>query len=286
MKETMLTAVAEKRISEFAVYLRESEKSAATVSKYLHDIRTFVAYLKANGQRQLTKEAVLRYKEYLREQFAVTSGNSMLAALNCYLRFCGLHALCVKQFRVQRQTFCSEEKELHRAEYLRLIAAAERRHNLRLALLIQTVCGTGIRVSELRYITVESVQKGEACVNCKGKRRKIWLVKELRQRLLRYAREQGIQSGAIFVNRYGKPLSRQSVWREMKSLCKDAHVAPAKVFPHNLRHLFARAFYKVEKDLAKLADLLGHASINTTRIYIATTGVEHRRMLENMRLII
>ena len=187
---------------------------------------------------------------------------------------------------MQRQVYCSEEKELTRAEYIRLLEAANAKHNERLNLIIQTICGTGIRVSELQYITVESVKCGEAVVSLKGKTRSVFIVRELQKKLLRYAAEQKITSGAIFITRTGKPMSRTNIWREMKSLCEQAGVNPQKVFPHNLRHLFARTFYGIEKDIAKLADILGHSSINTTRIYIITTGAEHQRRMENMRLII
>ena len=179
-----------------------------------------------------------------------------------------------------------EEKELTKAEYTRLCRTAERKHNERLNLILQTICGTGIRVSELQYITVEAAKNGEAVVNCKAKTRSVFIVKELKQKLLRYAAEQGIKNGMIFVTRTGKPISRTNIWREMKALCIEANVNPNKVFPHNLRHLFARVFYGIEKDIAKLADILGHSSINTTRIYIISTGSEHRQRMENMRLII
>ena len=176
--------------------------------------------------------------------------------------------------------------KLTKAEYTRLCRTAERKHNERLNLILQTICGTGIRVSELQYITVEAVEHGEAVVNCKAKTRSVFIVKELRQKLLRYAAEQNIKSGMIFATRTGKPISRTNIWREMKALCVEANVNPEKVFPHNLRHLFARVFYGIEKDIAKLADILGHSSINTTRIYIISTGTEHRQRMENMRLII
>lgn len=192
----------------------------------------------------------------------------------------------MKSIKLQRQIYCSEEKEMTKAEYMRLVKTAKQKGNERLSLLIQTICGTGIRVSELQYITVEAVKCGEAVVSCKAKTRSVFIVKELKQKLLRYAAEQGIKNGMIFVTRTGKPLSRTNIWREMKALCIEANVNPQKVFPHNLRHLFARVFYGIEKDIAKLADILGHSSINTTRIYIISTGTEHRRRMENMHLIL
>ena len=272
-----------KILQEFELYLRNEERSKATIEKYMRDVRCFVGFI---GSTEVSKQSVVDYKNKLGNSYAVASANSMIAALNSFLRFCGWHDLCVKQFRVQRQAYCSEEKELTRAEYLRLLEAANKKHNERLNLIIQTICGTGIRVSELQYITVEALGKGEAVVNCKGKNRRIFIVPELKKKLLRYVKEQKISSGAVFITRNGKPVSRNNIWKEMKSLCEQAHVAPSKVFPHNLRHLFARTFYGIEKDIAKLADILGHASINTTRIYIVTTGAEHTRKMEHMRLII
>lgn len=272
-----------KKVQNFESYLRNEERSEATVEKYVRDVRFFEAFV---GNAEISKQIVLEYKNRLIERYAVASANSMIAALNCFLRFCGWHDMCVKQFKVQREAYCSEEKELSRAEYTRLLDAASANHNERLNLIIQTICGTGIRVSELQFITVEAVQNGEAVVNCKGKNRRIFIVPMLRKKLLHYAKKQGIRRGTVFITRGGKPVSRNSIWREMKALCKQANVAQSKVFPHNLRHLFARTFYGIEKDIAKLADILGHASINTTRIYIVTTGAEHKRKMENMRLII
>ena len=192
----------------------------------------------------------------------------------------------MKSIKLQRQIYCPEEKELTKAEYMRLVNAAKQKGNERLNLILQTICSTGIRVSELQYITVEAVKNGEAIVSLKGKTRSVFIVKELKKKLLRYAAEQKIHSGCIFITRTGKPISRTNIWREMKNLCEYAGVNPQKVFPHNLRHLFARVFYGIEKDIAKLADILGHSSINTTRIYIISTGDEHRRRMENMRLIL
>lgn len=272
-----------KKVQNFESYLRNEERSEATVEKYVRDVRFFEAFV---GNAEISKQIVLEYKNRLIERYAVASANSMIAALNCFLRFCGWHDMCVKQFKMQREAYCSEEKELSRAEYTRLLDAASANHNERLNLIIQTICGTGIRVSELQFITVEAVQNGEAVVNCKGKNRRIFIVPMLRKKLLHYAKKQGIRRGTVFITRGGKPVSRNSIWREMKALCKQANVAQSKVFPHNLRHLFARTFYGIEKDIAKLADILGHASINTTRIYIVTTGAEHKRKMENMRLII
>lgn len=280
MKGKVITA---KMIAEFREHLILEERSAATIEKYIRDIRSFVIF--EDGE-EITKETVITYKKQLQKKYAVRSVNSMLASINRLFAFLGWYELKVKSLKLQQQVFCPEEKELTKAEYARLCRAAERRHNERLNLILQTICGTGIRVSELQYITVEAARHGEATVNCKAKTRTVFIVKELKQKLLRYAAEQKIKSGVIFVTRTGKPISRTNIWREMKALCEEADVNPQKVFPHNLRHLFARVFYGIEKDIAKLADILGHSSINTTRIYIISTGTEHRRRMENMRLII
>jgi len=267
----------------FEKHLMENEKAQATREKYMRDLRCFAAY--AAG-KELDKPLVLDYKAFLAQTYAIRSANSMLAALNAFLRFAGWHDLCVKQFKVQKEAYCSEEKELTKAEYTALVRAAEQKKNERLSLVVQTICGTGIRVSELQCITAEAVRRGEAVVSCKGKTRKIFIVKALQKKLLRYAAEQGITAGMLFVTQSGKPLDRSNIWRQMKELCAQAGVSPKKVFPHNLRHLFARTFYSIEKDIAKLADILGHSNINTTRIYIVTTGAEHQRRMENMRLIL
>ncbi len=280
MKGRFITA---KAIAEFREHLILEERSEMTIEKYICDIKAFSVYTQ---NTVVTKETVISYKKHLQENYAVRSVNSMLASINSLFAFLGWHDLRVKSLKLQQQVFCPEEKELTRAEYTRLCRTAEHKRNKRLNLILQTICGTGIRVSELQYITVEAVKNGEAVVNCKAKTRSVFIVKELKQKLLRYAAEQGIKSGMIFVTRTGKPISRTNIWREMKALCDEANVNPQKVFPHNLRHLFARVFYGIEKDIAKLADILGHSSINTTRIYIISTGTEHRRRMENMRLII
>ena len=280
MKGRIITA---KTIAEFKEHLILEERSEITVEKYIRDVKAFSAYTQNTA---VTKETVISYKKHLQETYAVRSVNSMLASINSLFTFLGWHDLRVKSLKLQQQVFCHEEKELTKAEYTRLCRTAERKHNERLNLILQTICGTGIRVSELQYITVEAVKQGEAVVNCKAKTRSVFIVKELKQKLLRYAAEQNIKSGMVFVTRSGKPLSRTNIWREMKALCEQAKVNPQKVFPHNLRHLFARVFYGIEKDIAKLADILGHSSINTTRIYIISTGTEHRQRMESMRLII
>ena len=280
MEGRVITA---KMIAEFKEHLILEERSVATIQKYIRDVKAFTAYAQNSA---ISKEIVIAYKKYLQENYAVRSVNSMLASINSLFVFLGWHDLKVKALKLQQQVFCPEEKELTKGEYTRLCRAAERRHNERLNLILQTICGTGIRVSELQFITIEAARCGEAVVSCKAKTRTVFLVKALRQKLLRYAAEQGIESGIIFVTRTGKPVNRTNLWREMKALCAEADVNPQKVFPHNLRHLFARVFYGIEKDIAKLADILGHSSIDTTRIYIISTGTEHRRRMENMHLIL
>ena len=280
MKGRIITA---KVIAEFKEHLILEERSEMTIEKYIRDVKAFSVYTQNTA---VTKEIVIAYKKHLQENYAVRSVNSMLASINSLFAFLGWHDLKVKSLKLQQQVFCPEEKELTKAEYARLCRTAERKHNERLNLILQTICGTGIRVSELQYITVEAAKNGEAVVSCKAKTRSVFIVKELKQKLLRYAAEQGIKNGMIFVTRTGKPISRTNIWREMKALCIEANVNPQKVFPHNLRHLFARVFYGIEKDIAKLADILGHSSINTTRIYIISTGTEHRQRMENMRLIL
>ena len=281
MKGRILT---DKQIAAFAVYLKSEEKSENTVEKYIRDVRAFSTYV---GTAEITKETVIAYKnKLLTDNYAARSVNSMLASINSLFQFFGWADLKVKSIKLQRQIYCPEEKELTKAEYMRLINTAKQKGNERLNLLIQTICGTGIRVSELQYITVEAVKCGEAVASLKGKTRSVFIIRELQKKLLHYAAAQKITTGAIFITRSGKPMSRTNIWREMKSLCEQAGVNPQKVFPHNLRHLFARTFYGIEKDIAKLADILGHSSINTTRIYIITTSNEHRQRMENMRLII
>lgn len=270
------------QIKEFANHLCKEEKSGATQEKYLRDARVFCAYADSN---EVTKELVVAWKKHLVENgYAVRSINSMLASINCLLEFLGLSECKVKNMRMQRQTYCAEDQELTKAEYLRLLQASK--NNEQLNLVIQTICGTGIRVSELQYFTVEAVRCGEVTVDCKSKTRTILVPGKLKNLLLNFAKRNGIAAGAIFVTRTGKSLNRSNIWAAMKKLCETAGVKASKVFPHNLRKLFARTFYGIEKDIAKLADILGHSSINTTRIYIMTTGYEHRRKIERLGLVV
>ncbi len=263
--------------------LRDNEKSKATREKYVRDVKHFAEFA---GDKEIDKAVLLDYKRELEKDYAMTSANSMIAAVNSFLRYVGWHELCIKQFKIQKDAYSPQEKELSQAEFHTLIKTAEKNNKERLSLVIQTICGTGIRVSELQYLTVEAVRKGEATVSCKGKTRKIIVVSRLQKKLLAYAKKNNIESGMLFTTKSGKPLDRTNIWRAMKKLCELAGIAAEKVFPHNLRHLFARTFYGIEKDISKLADILGHSNINTTRIYIMTTFAEHKRKMESMRLII
>lgn len=268
-------------LRQYQNYLLQEEKSPATIQKYMRDVQNFVQF---SGGQPVTKELVLDYKQRMVAMYAARSVNAKLASLMSFFRFLGWQDCQVKTLRLQRQTFQPEERELTKGEYLRLLQAA--RHNHRLCLLLETICATGIRVSELQYFTVENVSAGTITVRCKGKTRNIFIPGKLRKRLLAYAKQNKISSGVLFRTRGGKPMNRSNIWAQMKNLCASAQVNPQKVFPHNLRKLFARTFYAMEKDIAKLADILGHSSINTTRIYIMTTGAEHRRQLERMGLVI
>lgn len=269
-------------VKEFERHLVENERSRATVEKYIRDVRAYLAF--SGGA--VSRDFLIGYKDRLRADYKVASANSMLAAINSFLKFIGRGELALKRFRAQRAAFCPEDKDLTREEYAKLVREAKRRKDDKLELIMQTICATGIRVSELSYITREAVERGEATVICKGKTRRIFIVKDLRKRLLSYIGKNRIKRGAIFLTSNKKPISRTHVWRIMKALCQSARVVASKVFPHNLRHLFAKTFYSIEKDISKLADILGHASIDTTRIYITTSAAEHRRKMENMRLVI
>lgn len=274
--------VSTEQLKAFAAYLRGEEKSRATQEKYLRDGERFRKFA---GARVITKELVLEFKDdLLKKGYAARSINSMLASVNSLLVCLGLSQCRVKSLRIQQEIYCPEERELEKEEYLRLLEASK--GDERLNLILQTICATGIRVSELQFFTVEAVGKGEVTVRCKNKTRRILLPGRLKKRLTAYARRLKIRSGPIYITKSGRPLNRSNIWAAMKRLCGAAGVIPAKVFPHNLRKLFARTFYTMEKDIAKLADILGHSSINTTRIYIMSTGTEHRRKLERLGLLL
>ena len=269
-------------IEQFRQHLVRQERSAATVEKYIRDTRSFLAFIDG---KELNKDLTMQYKETLvRSGYAVRSINSMLAAVNSFLEFMNRSECRVKTIKLQKEVYCREDRLLTKAEYMRLLDAAKAHPGL--FLLLQTICGTGIRISELSHFTVEAVRQGEVVVYCKSKTRTILLPKKLRSLLLAYAKQVSICTGVIFRTRMGHPLDRSNIWSEMKRLCGVAKVNPSKVFPHNLRKLFARTFYSIERDIAKLADLLGHSSIDTTRIYIMTAGGEHQRKIDRLSLIL
>ena len=279
----MLKIITNEQLQEFKEYLKNEEKESSTIAKYLHNVQVFVGWL---GEKEITKEKLTGYKEYLIEKkYNPKTINGILSAINKFLTFVGQSELKVKYLRIQRQLFRHSNKELTQAEYLKLINKAQELGKERLSLLMQTICATGIRVSELKYITVEAVKVGKAEISLKGKIRTILLTGKLCKKLLKYAKHKKITSGEIFITRSGMGLGRKQIWAEMKALCKKSGVAAGKVFPHNLRHLFARAFYKVCKDVAKLADVLGHSSIETTRIYLISTGAEHLQTLNKLQLL-
>lgn len=272
----------ERDLQRYLLFLRESERAASTIQKYEHALRRFFA----QAQGGVTKEAVIRYKEGLLQRRAASGVNGELAALNGFFAYMEWHECRVRPVRVQRRAFCDPERELRREEYLRLVNAARRRKNERLALLMQTICSTGIRVSELASLTVEAVRRGQMEVHNKGKSRVVLLPGGLCAKLTRYCEARGVRQGCVFVTRSGAPLNRSNIWAMMKALCGAARVDARKVFPHNLRHLFARCFYEAQKDIEHLATILGHSSINTTRIYTCTSGAEHRRQIERLHLLI
>ena len=272
-----------KMVEKYGKELHDQEKSEATVGKYLHDIRHFLAFIPEG--KKVDKEVVIAYKEQLKRDYKATSANSMLVALNGFFTFMGWAECRVRQFRIQKVLFCKEDRYLTKEEYKRLLKIAIRHGDDRLCMVMQTICSTGIRVSELQYITVRSMKSGVAQVSNKGKERQVFLPRKLSEALERYCRKNNISSGPIFLTKRGNILNRRSIWHDMKALCEEAGVDRRKVFPHNLRHLFAFTFYSIEKDLLRLAEVLGHSSMETTRIYTITTGSEHRRMLSRLGLL-
>lgn len=276
----------EKDLLDYFRYLKEQEKSRQTIEKYKRDLYALWNQLKGGQERNVDKEALIIWKEQLLEKYASSSVNGKLAALNGFLSHMEWGELKIKPVRIQRTVFASPEKELTKAEYQRLVIAAGKMGNERLSLIIQTICGTGIRVSELPFITVDAVKNGRTEVSCKGKRRIIFLPERLRHLLNTYIGKHKKTNGAVFTTKKGKPIDRSNIWRDMKALCKDAMVDSQKVFPHNLRHLFARTFYSLEKDISRLADILGHSNVVTTRIYTMESGMVHARQMERMGLII
>ena len=283
MKEREEHILNTEQIAGFQEQLRSKERGQSTMRGYLRTIRGFAAWL---GGGLVTQERAIAWKAQLLEAgYRPETVNGKLSALNQFFGYLGWGECRVKYLRVQRRLFRNRERELEKGEYLRLLETAESQGKRRLALLMETICATGIRVSEVRYITVEAVQMGRAEVSLKGKIRTILIPNKLCRKLQKYARQQKTVSGEIFLTRNGKGLTRRQIWAEMKALSGQAGVAATKVFPHNLRHLFARSFYRCSRDVAKLADVLGHSSIETTRIYLISSGVEHARQLERLGLI-
>ncbi len=276
--------ITEKILKDYTMYLAEEEKSKATISKYIRDIKKLAEYA---GGRRLTKELVIAYKEDLRtgKKYKLSSINSFIIAANRLFEYMGWYGLRVKTYRIQKEVFIPENKDLSKSEYKRLVQAALRKGKKRLAMIIQTLCSMGIRASELSSITVECIKNGTAEIFCKGKQRKVLVPKKMKKLLLKYIRENNIDSGSVFCTSGGKAVDRSNIWREIKALGKEACVPDEKIFPHNFRHLFAKTFYKKNKDLAKLADVLGHSSIETTRIYIKTPCGEYQRQIDLMGLV-
>jgi site-specific recombinase XerD len=268
-------------ITRYVSYLRAGERAAATVEKFTRDLRALASWL---GGLPVTPERAVAYKQAISATHAPSSVNSMLVSLNGFFQFMAWE-IRLKALKIQRSAFLSSERELTRAEYERLLAAAQAQEDERLHLVMQAICSTGIRVSELKFITVEAARSGTATVRSKGKVRPVFLPKKLKVALLRYCQKRGLVAGCIFITAQGKPLDRRHIWADMKKLCATAQVAPSKVFPHNLRHLFARCFYAVEKDIMRLADILGHSDVNTTRIYVMESGEEHRKRVEKLGLV-
>ena len=265
------------KLENFKNNLYAEDKSENTVEKYVRDVRLFLEYL--NG-REIDGIIIKEYKKMLSEKYKMTSVNSMIASLNKFLRFLGLGDLVIKQFKIQREVYLSEARELTRKEYELLVKTAYEKNDDTIALIMETIAATGIRVSEIGFITYESLATGEFTVSLKGKTRKVMMVNSLCRKLRIYCRKMNIRSGSIFC------LSRNSIWKKMKVLAKRAGISLTKVFPHNLRHLFARCFYELEKDIVKLSDVLGHTNINTTRIYLIASGRRHRELLERMKMVV
>ena len=269
---------------KFKKNMKTEEERQATIEKHLRDTKQFLEELGEGSE--ITKDRVIAYKESLAERYAVTSANSKVAAVNCFLRTAGCEGCSVKSFKVQKNVFRTKERELTKEEYIRLVKTAQRHGKRQLGMLIQTICATGIRISELPYVTVEALYTRRAVVSLKGKTRIVLLPAELCRELTAYVRAENIRSGSIFVTRNGKPLDRSNIFHSMKKLCEDAEVDRDKVFPHNLRHLFAVTYYKAEKDVCHLADILGHSSINTTRIYTIISCEEQEQQINGLGLLI
>ncbi len=274
--------ITSEQIKLFREYLVNEEKAMATINKYIRDVEEFTQWI---PDPQIDKGVVVAYKSYLTGHYAPASVNAALSSLNSFFIFMEWYDLRVKNLKIQKQIFASTDKELTKSEYDRLLQAAKHKKNERLYFLMQTICSTGIRVSEVRHITVDAINRGVANINCKGKRRQVFLPKQLCRILKQYIKEQKIKSGAVFVTKNGNPLDRSNIWSDMKKLSMAANVSEEKVFPHNLRHLFARTYYGLQKDIVRLADILGHSSVNTTRIYTAESGEIHRKQIQKLGLL-
>lgn len=278
-----------KRISEFKEYLISEEKAHSTVRKYVREAERLMEWLeKKRGKKHkdtVEKKDLMEYKAFILRSHAPTSVNAALASINSFFEFCGRNELKVKNVRIQRQVFAQHEKEITLEEYRRLLITAQSRGNDRLYYLMQTLCSTGMRVSELKYVTVDSIRKGYAEIDCKSKHRIVFIPDNLCEMLRRYVREKGIEQGPVFITAGGVAMDRSNIWAGMKGLCREAGVEKEKVYPHNLRHLFARTFYGKQKDIVRLADILGHSSVNTTRVYTIESGDEHRRQIQDLGLI-
>ncbi len=277
-----MSTITDEVIKNFKQYLYNEERSENTIQKYVRDIRFFREWLQG---RNIDKSAVIEYKKELCEKYAVKSVNSMLSSVNAFFVFMGWHDLKVKTLKIQRCIFADKSKELSKMEYERLLIAAKDKKNERLYYLMQTIASTGLRVSEIKYVTCEAVRQGQAVINCKGKIRQIFLPKKLCQMLKKYIKSRNIKSGSVFITRSGKHLDRCAIWKMLKYLCESAGVSKDKVFPHNFRHLFARTFYSLQKDIVRLADILGHSSVETTRIYTMESGDGHMAQLQKLSSI-
>ena len=292
MEKRKIMTVMDEMLEEYREYLWDEERSRATVEKYLRDVKLFMKYLADDGaaekpgDRTVDKEKVREYKNFLREHYKVSSANSMLAALNSFFMFAGWEELKVKLFKLQRTLYSRPETEMTEKDYEKLIQAARKNGDDKMSMLMQTIGSTGIRISELKFITVESLETGRAEIYNKGKSRVVLLPTELARLLKKYCRKAGIASGSVFVTKHGNPMDRSNVSKKMKLLAEAARVDVTKVFPHNFRHLFARIFYSIEKDVVRLMDLLGHSSINTTRIYTMTTEEQPRKQMSRMKLVL
>lgn len=278
-----MKTITDENIMGFEQYLYEDEKSDNTIEKYMRDIRFFRQWL---GGREIDKSIVIQYKKELCEKYLPASVNSILSSLNSLFIYMKWFDLKIRTLKLQRRIFADKEKELTRAEYERLLTTAKKQGNNRLYYLMQTIGSTGLRISELKFVTVDAVKSGQTTINCKGKIRQVFLPKELCKMLKAYIKQQQIKNGSVFITKSGKPLDRSTVWKMLKTLCKSAEVDSSKVFPHNFRHLFARTFYSVRKDIVRLADILGHSNMNTTRIYTMETGEAHRQSIQKLGLLL